>query len=774
MLVIRHRTLVLALSLILLGLSGWSIATKPIYFDNSNEMYFLMNDPNLLAVNKLTDLFGDSEYLSIGISARPTDQDVFEPQTIQMIHDLTEFLEDHPIVTQVRSLSKYQYTHDDEGRLATDYLFDDPNALPENPGLLQDARNIMRLEKLALDTLISQDFQNTRIMARTEYRKAANDHKVQVVTDVIQFIEAEGYKNKGYQIHLSGVPVISERFETLTKSDSGWINPTIVIVMTLILFLTFRSITGTLLPWVLIGITILGVTAIQAQLGWPYTAVNTALVPTLIIIGVGAAVHVLVEFYHFRNQGQDSRQAATETITNLLQPVFFTSLTTSLGFSALAVTDLLPVKQYAYLAALGPMIIFLVAMTTLPAILSFVPWLTKKTKNAFAGDWVSRITSSIPDFSFQYRRVITALGFAALVFSIVMMPRITVDSNFINYFKEKSWVTQDLLYFDQHFNGIAGLEIIVDSGTTGGIKEPRFLHRANKLQDYLKSLEQTGEVASLLDFLKQIRQAVSNDDPKHFTLPDSVEMTAQLLLLYENSGPDEDLSDLKDFDERYIRITVPTINMDASKMTALLATINDTIDKDFPDLAVEITGPIVMLNSQDRYINEGLFRSFTIALGVIGLSFFFLFRSVKYGFIALVPSVVPILITGGIVSLLGISLDLGTMVVGAMTMGIAVDDAIHVVSRYLLGRSQQLSVRDSIRRAMTESGRAVVFTSVVLVIGFSVMLLGSFIPYIQTGLFSATIMALALLGDLIVLPALLYLVDGRNEATGNRSSLQPS
>jgi predicted RND superfamily exporter protein len=181
-----------------------------------------------------------------------------------------------------------------------------------------------------------------------------------------------------------------------------------------------------------------------------------------------------------------------------------------------------------------------------------------------------------------------------------------------------------------------------------------------------------------------------------------------------------------------------------------------------------------MLNSQDRYINEGLFRSFTIALGVIGLSFFFLFRSVKYGFIALVPSIVPILITGGIVSLLGISLDLGTMVVGAMTMGIAVDDAIHVVSRYLLGRSQQLSVRDSIQRAMTESGRAVVFTSVVLVIGFSVMLLGSFIPYIQTGLFSATIMALALLGDLIVLPALLYLVDGRNDAARNRSSLQPN
>lgn len=752
---------IFAVSGMLMLLAVMSIATKPIPYDNSNEMYFLPNDPSLLAFNRLTDLFGDSEYLSIGVEARAGDQDVFTQDTIHLIDALTQMLEEHEVVTQVRSLSKYQYTHNDDGILATDDLFEEPDAV--SPEDLQNARLIMANETLALDTLITQDFQQVRLLARTEYRAGDNSHKVQIVTDLLNFIDAQGFADQGYQLHLSGVPVIGERFETLTKEDMAWINPTMALVMVIILFLTFRSITGTLIPWLVIGFSIVSVSGIQAFLGWPFTAVNSALVPTLIIIGMGVSVHVLVEFYHFRGKDLTPKEASYETITHLFQPVLFTALTTSIGFVALAITELLPVKQYAYLAAMGPLIIFLVAMTTLPVLLSFIPWLPKRTQMAFKQDLVGRITQSIPSFTYRLRLPIVLVGAVALLFSLFFVSKITVDSNFITYFKKDSWITQDMHYFDEHFKGISNLEVIIDSGKDEGIKQPEFLRRVESLQDYLESLPVAGDTNSLLDFLKQIRQAVSEDNPDFFILPDSAQMTAQLLLLYENSGPDEDLSDLKDFDQRHLRLTVPVVNMSASQMTLLLNQIDDEINAAFSDLNVEITGPMVMYNVQDRYINEGMFNSFSIALVLIGLSFFVLFRSVKYGLIALVPSVVPILMAGGVVTLMGISLDLGTMIVGAMTMGIAVDDAIHVVSRYLLARSQGADVNRAIERAMNESGRAVVFTSVILVVGFSVMLLGSFIPYINTGLFSAIIMGLALVGDLIVLPALLYMIDGKKD-----------
>jgi predicted RND superfamily exporter protein len=752
---------IFGMSGLLMLLAVMTIVTKPIPYDNSNEMYFLPNDPSLLAFNRLTDLFGDSEYLSIGLQARAQDKDVFEVDTIHLIDSLTQMLEEHDVVTQVRSLSKYQYTHNDDGILATDDLFEEPDAVTFQD--LANARLIMINERLALDTLISKDFMQVRLLARTEYRAGDNSHKVQVVSDLVNFIKDQGFEEQGYKIHLAGVPVIGERFETLTKEDMAWINPTMALVMLIILFITFRSVTGTLIPWLVIGFSIVSVSGIQAYLGWPFTAVNSALVPTLIIIGMGVSVHVLVEFYHFRGKGLEPKNAAYETITHLFQPVLFTALTTSIGFIALAITELLPVKQYAYLAAMGPLIIFLVAMTCLPALLSFVPWLPKKTQTAFKQDLVGRITQSIPAFTFNNRLPIVFIGGTALLFSLFFVSKIKVDSNFITYFKQDSWITQDMHYFDEHFKGISNLEVMVDSGIDEGIKAPAFLQRVESLQDYLESLEVAGNTNSLLDFLKQIRQAVSDDNPDFFILPDSAQMTAQLLLLYENSGPDEDLSDLKDFDQRYLRLTVPVINMPASKMTALLIQIEQELARNYSDLSVEITGPMVMYNVQNRYINEGMFNSFSIALLLIGLSFFVLFRSVKYGLIALVPSIVPILMAGGVVTLMGISLDLGTMIVGAMTMGIAVDDAIHVMSRYLLARSQGASVHQAIDRAMNESGRAVVFTSVILVVGFSVMLLGSFIPYINTGLFSAIIMGLALVGDLIVLPALLFMIDGKKD-----------
>ena len=752
---------IFAVTGLLLGLAIMSIVSKPIPYDNSNEMYFLPNDPSLLAFNELTDLFGDSEYLSIGIEARDQDKDVFSQDTIHLIDSLTQMLEEHEVVTQVRSLSKYQYTHNDEGILATDDLFEEPDAVTQAD--LLNARDVMTGETLALNTLITEDFQQTRVLARTEYRAGDNSHKVKIVTDLIQFIETQNFAEQGYQLRLAGNPVIGERFETLTKEDMAWINPTMALVMLVILFVTFRSITGTLIPWLVIGFSIVSITGIQAYFAWPFTAVNSALVPTLIIIGMGVSVHVLVEFYHFRAKGLVPKEAAYETIVHLFQPVLFTALTTSIGFAALAITELLPVKQYAYLAAMGPLTIFLVSMTSLPALLSFIPWLPKRTQAAFENDLVGRITQSIPGFTYRRRLPIVLFGALALLFSLFFVSKITVDSNFITYFKKDSWITQDMHYFDEHFKGISNLEIMIDSGIEGGVKEPEFLRRVESLQDYLEGLPVAGDANSLLDFLKQIRQAVSEDDPAFFILPDSAQMTAQLLLLYENSGPDEDLSDLKDFDQRHLRLTVPVINMSASQMTLLLTQINTELEAEYPDLTVEITGPMVMYNVQDRYINEGMFNSFSIALLLIGLSFFVLFRSVKYGLIALVPSVVPILMAGGVVTLMGISLDLGTMIVGAMTMGIAVDDAIHVVSRYLLARSQGADVNKAIGRAMNESGRAVVFTSLILVVGFSVMLLGSFIPYINTGLFSAIIMGLALVGDLIVLPALLYMIDGKKD-----------
>ena len=758
--VIRFRWAVLFATACLVAIAPLSF--DRLYYDASNEAYFIEGDPNLQSFDKLLDLFGDSEYLVIGVPARGADEDVFNTDTIKLVDELTQFLEEHEHITQVRSLSKYQYTHNDDGLMATDDLFEDLEDLSDSRdsrSIMDQARSIMSEEQLALETLVTTDFKHTRIAARVEYIKNENDHNVKLVTDLLNFIDTRGYREQGFTLHMSGVPVIGERFETQTKQDQQILNPAMAIAMMAILFLVFRSFFATLVPLVVILTTLFLLTSLQGLFRFPSTAVSSALIPTMIILSMGACVHVLVEFFQARRRGLAPRHAAEESIGDLFFAILFTSLTTAFGFIALAVTDLRPVREFALMGAIGPMIIFILATTTLPAVLSFVSWMprnSKKQENPQVSHWLEE---TLPRFTYKNRKAIAITGIAVTIFSIYSVQHIKVDTNVLNYFKDSSWVNKDLRYFDKNFNGVANLEVIIDSQEEGGVKNPSLLKRAESLQAFIESFPETGNANSILDFYKQINQSLNDDDKNFFKLPDTRPLAAQFLLLYENTGPNEDLSDLKDFNEQFLRISVPFKNLDVSEQSRVLNDIRAGIERDFSDLNIELTGSMVMNNAQNEYTNTGMFQSFGIAILVIGLCFLILFASLKHGMIALVPSLVPVILTGGLISYAGITLDLGTMIVGAMTIGIAVDDAIHVMSRYRLMRSRGHDVNHSISLAMRSSGRAVVLTSAILVTGFSMMLFGNFIPFIYVGLFSAMIMIFALIGDLIFMPALLQILD---------------
>ena len=257
--------------------------------------------------------------------------------------------------------------------------------------------------------------------------------------------------------------------------------------------------------------------------------------------------------------------------------------------------------------------------------------------------------------------------------------------------------------------------------------------------------------------------ALNNDEPAFYRLPETREMAAQFLLLYDSAGPNEDLSDIKDFENRLTRLVVPVVNMPASELQQELEIIRGFMNSNYGNYQPVLTGTMALLTAQHTYTAEGMLQSFLVALTVITLFFIVLFRSVRYGLLSIIPSVVPILLAASVAGFLGVFLDLSAVVVFAMTMGLAVDDAIHVMSRYLVYKKAGASTRTSLEHAMNESGRAVLFTSMVLVLGFSVLTFGTYTTVINVGLFGSVIMTLALLGDLIFLPAILYLVDGDEE-----------
>ena len=756
--VVTRRLAILLFSLVLLPVMLFT--GRPIPFDNTTERYFVAGDPTLDDFQILLDLFGDNEYLIIGFESLQDDADVFSPATLSAIVRLTSFLEAHPTVTQVRSLGNFQYTLADGDDLRTDYLIDDIESLIDDASARQTLRDIILSQPLAIGTLVSPDLRHARITARVEYRNDTAEHKVALTHDLYDFIATNDFDSAEYAVHLSGEPLLNERFETLAANDTAVLIPLMAIIMIVMLLISFRSLLAAALPWMVIGVGVLSVQEIQSYLGFAHSTVDEALIPTLIIIGIGVAVHVMVEYYHLRNSGKDSISASHDTIIAIWRPALYTAVTTSAGFLALSVTRIVPIQEFAILGAIGPLVLFLFALTLLPALLSYVKTVPPRTQTAINSGLVTRLAESVPDFTWRNKTRILWLGAGLLVFSFFALSTLKVDTNYVNLFKRDNPLRQDIEYFDATFRGVMTVEIVLDSGRSEGIKDPAFLGQVESFQNWLEARNSTGPVNSLVDYYKQINLSLHGNDPAWYRLPDDPVMAAQFLLMFDSSGADEDLSDIKDFDNRHLRLTVPIVNMRATAMDAELHVIENELQDNYPALNAMLSGGMVLFNAQDMYTGQGVFRSFTIALLVIGLFFIVLFRSFKYGVLSLIPSVLPILLAGGIVGLLGVNLDLSTMVVGAMTMGIAVDDAIHVMNRYLAARRGGASARQAITKAMHESGRAVIFSSIVLVLGFSVLTFGNFVTIIQVGAFGALIMFLALLGDLLFLPAILYWIDG--------------
>lgn len=770
--VVARRYFVIIITLLLVPLM--LLTGRAIPFDNTTERYFVEGDPTLVDFEYLIDLFGDYEYLIVGVEAIPQSDDIFQVETLRAISALTEFFDSHQYVTQVRSLTNYQYTHADGDDLSTDYLVDDINSLENNPNAIATIKAIIADEEMAIGTLITEDFKHSRITARVEYRNDTAAHKVELAQDFYQFMSDENMVSENYILHYSGYPLLSERFETLAQEDLAILIPVMGVLMLLMLYISFRSIVAVVLPGIVIGIGVLSVNEIQSYLGSPHTTVDQALLPTMIIIGIGITVHVMLEFYHFLGKYNDGKTAAEQTVVHLWKPALFTAITTSAGFCAMSIIKIAPIKDFAILGTIGPMVLFLFALTLLPALLSFVSYLPDKTRMVLSTGFITRVTNKLPDFTLEHRNFILACGGLCLVFALYAVPKIQIDTNYVNFFKENSVTRQDILYLDEEFKGVMTLDVILDSGEVDGIKDPRFLQKVEEFQAWLEVRDPIGPVNSLVDYLKQINQALNRDDPTYYRLPDSREMTAQFLLLYESSGANEDLSDIKDFDDRYVRIVAPIINMRASETEEELQLIRSYLENNYSELDPLLTGSMVLKTAQDVYAAEGMSRAFGIALLVIIFFFICLFRSFKYGLLSIIPSILPIILTGAIAGIAGVFLDLSTMLVGAMTMGIAVDDSIHVMNRYLIAKEDGASTKEAIASAMQESGRAVVFSSMVLVLGFSVFGLASFTTIVYVGLFGSLIMFLALLGDLLLLPAILYWVDGAdNPESAIESDLLP-
>ena len=748
--VIRFRLAVILI--FLLSIVAGLYAMKDLKFDNSNEMWFLKDDQALLSYQRLLDIFGDDEFVVVALENKEKTS-LFNQTDITTIHEISEFLKEQDLVVKVQSISKAEIILGEEDGLTVKKLFKRFDLTDRE---YKEKERVAVNDPLIEGLLLTSDATFTIITARTKHIAETIDFKIEFVHALETYLDTIRAKER-YNLYVGGSPVIDENFLTQSIRDQVNLTPIITVVILVILLYSFRSFFGVFLPIAVIGSTIIYVYGYMGLREQDMNVLNTILPIIVLAIGIADSVHILVDYYHEIGMGRTVKKAAENCIVNLFSPCFFTSITTSIGFLAFTSSRLLPLKEFGEQAAFGVFLAFILSVTVLPACLSYLKSHKDKARTVTEENIFFHGILKVAKFTPGQIKLILFVATVMTAFFFFSMSKVKVDANAMNYFKDGSPIKVQTKYIDSQLKGTYNLEVIIDSGTKGGVKEPEFLRELETIHEFLDELPEFGRVISLLDFIKKMNQVMHEDRAEFYRIPDSREEVAQYLLLYSFSSPQEDLTDMVDYDYRITRVSVRIPIMDTSEYKAIIAKVESFFQKEVPQAEIDLTGLIILFNNIDEYIFESLITSFSIALVLIFLMMIIVFRSFKYGCLSMIPNLFPVFAAGGLMGVLGVNLEFGTVMVACVVIGIGVDDSIHYISRYLRKKRGGVSRRTAIEYALEESGKPIVFTSVILFFGFGVLLFASFVFNIYFGMLVCIAIVIALLADLILLSAIILI-----------------
>jgi len=741
-----------------------AFALQDARFDNALEVWFLEDDPALIAHRDLIDTFSSDELVIIGLEA----PDVFAPEVLEVIDRVTRALEEAPHVEKVFSLTNIESVTSDGEWLKIEELVELPIAAEAVPALRKRAL----ANELYVGNIVSEKGDFTCIIARLPHYRDDFDYKVEAVGAIREILAGEG----STRFFLSGGPTLDEQFFYLSERDSQVTTPAMIALLVVTLWFLLRSASNVALALgTVILATMWGVAWIVLS-GSRINMLTTILPPLLLAVGVAGSMHVLVDYRDRCGRGEDKMTALRSVYRELMTPLFLTSLTTAIGMTSLMVSRIQGVREFGGFAALGVVGAFLLSVTLVPIVLSYLP---RPNPGQSAGA-PGRFTISDDALAALHRLTMNRGGTIVMVSAVLLTAAIAAgtmvkaESSFLEYFKDSEPIKRDTKRIEQALAGTMTIDVVIDTGTPGGVKNPEVLAQIVALQDFLEADEHVTSTQSVADYLKDLRRAFFSNDQREYRLPDTTEEAAQYLLLYEMDAPDGDLYDMMTSDYQQARVTARLDITSSNIATALVNKTEEYIARNFPpELDVRVTGLGTLYANMEEYMRSSLVYGFSVALIAIYIIFCLQTGSLVLGSISMIPNVAPIVLCLGIMGLFGINLDAMTAMVASIAIGLAVDDSIHFVSRVRLHLANGIEMTRALERTTVEIGRALVFTTIALAVGFSVMMLSAFVGTIHFGLLCLLTIIFALAADLVLLPVVLHWYSERSGAHNSWAAVSP-
>ncbi|RLA66383.1 MAG: hypothetical protein DRQ78_04315 [Epsilonproteobacteria bacterium] len=723
-----------------------------LQIDGSYRIWFEKDSKILTDYDKFRSEFSNDDGVTIVFK---DENSIFNKKALGSIQRITEALWDMPHIDRVDSITNYQHVHSEASApddvLVEDFIMEDlDEATPE---YLAERKKVALDDPIVVDGFISKDGTTTMIFARLEAEANEDgDISAEVMKDIHAIIDPET-KKTGYKYWLNGGPPMTQAFVDIAGKDAMTFTPLVFLLSMVLLFLLFRRVSGAFVPMAVVLFTFLSVLAVQTLLGYKLNNF-TANIPVFIVaIGIADAVHIYSVWLMGKKEGLKNISAVQNSLEKNFLPIFLTSLTTTAGFATLALSKVVPVATLGIATASGAVLAFIISILWMPAVL-----LLLKKEIKVKGEIKKEVKRSLGYGAFIVNHDKKIIWITSLIVAVVGFGLyfIKVDSNTIRYFDKNVEIRKSSEFTMDNLTGSMSYSIIVDSGKTDGIKEPAFLKEIERFYlEYQAAFpKDVRHMTSLLDSIKRYNKILDQKDE----VPQSRDLAAQYLLLYSMSLPQGmEITDRMDFDQRKLRVTALTNIVDTSKDLKMIYFAQDWWAK--TGYKAEVTGQTSMYAFMQNDITDTLIVSLSLTIAIVSLMMLLIFRRLKILWILLLPNILPVVLVLGVMGWLGLTIDMGVAIAGAIIIGVAVDDSIHFLVKYFDARKRGLSMSDTFDEVLHYAGRAILFTTVVLSLAFSIFAFSTFTPNQNFGVVTASALLIALIIDLLFLPALLSVMD---------------
>ena len=783
-----------ALLFVLLIVVALASQMKNLYMDTSTEGFLHKNDPLRIEYDKFRDQFGRDEKILIAIQT----SNIFNIDFLNKLNSLHKELENKlPYIDEVNSLINARNTRGDVDQLIVDDLFDEipttekalkiKKALALNNPILKD---LMLNEEGTLTTIIidtqtyssldkdgnpiiksdnndfedDESFEETKIVSATEKKKYLTDQENNKIVKKVNEILAT-YKNENFKVLVSGTAVINSELKASMTSDMQKFIKLVLLVMIIFLAFMFKRVSGVVLPLIAVIFTVITALSLMAIFKAPVTVVTQILPSFLLAVTIGASIHLLSIFFKEFNISKDKKGALRYAMGHSGLAIVMTSITTAAGLWSFSFSKLAPVADLGVFASAGVVIGLLFTLVLLPALLSIFNIKPKdidiNDKNE-TSSFLDRILIKVANISVTYPKRIIIISGIIIFLSITIASQLRFSHKPLVWFDKEHPVRVATNLIDKELKGSVTLEIIIDTKKENGLYEPEILNSIDNFSKNILKIESdkyfVGKTLSLVDIIKETNKALNENRKEFYKIPQDKNLIAQELLLFENSGSD-DLEDFVDSGFSKARITVKLPYIDAMDYIHLLKEIDFEIDKNFKGKAeVTVTGISNLLASIMNAAITSSAISYVLALILITIMMLILIGNIKIGLISMIPNISPILIMTTVMVIFDMPLDMFTMLIGAIAIGLAVDDTVHFMHNFRRYELLYNDVDKAVKLTLLTTGQAMIVTTIVLSFGFFVFMGASMSNIFNFGLLTGIAIISALMADFFLVPALMKLL----------------